>query len=156
MVRNHVTRDQYIRRETAVSVAINTALSLAFYLVVFGRSGQVPLWGLGAYVFDFVPQGFMIGLMATLVPSALARKALGQGRITAIPQGPASPGCPIRRALLVGATSAGIGAGCAAAASAVAGATTIDWHLGLLLKLAFGATLAALVTPLGLAETLGR
>lgn len=156
MVRKHVTREQYIRRETAVSVAINTALSLAFYLAVFGRSAPVPLWGLGAYVFDFVPQGFMIGLMATLVPSALARKALGQGRITASPPAPSSRQNLIGRALLFGAAGAGIGVGGAAAASALAGATTIGWGPGLLLKLAFGAALAARVTPLGLAATLGK
>ncbi|QOV93645.1 hypothetical protein [Novosphingobium sp. ES2-1] len=59
----------YIRRETAVSIAVNVALSAAFFIAVFGTGRDVPVWSVGGYVFDFAPQGFMIGLMATLVPA---------------------------------------------------------------------------------------
>jgi hypothetical protein len=84
-----MTTAAYIRRETGVSMVINAVLTLAFFLIVFGRSGPVPVWGVGAYVFDFVPQGFMIGLMGSLVPGALAGKARRAGKVAAL--GVASP-----------------------------------------------------------------
>jgi hypothetical protein len=38
---------RYIRRETLVSIAINTTLSLVFFAAVFGFGGAVPVWGVG-------------------------------------------------------------------------------------------------------------
>ena len=64
----------YIRRETLVSMVINGVLSLAFFIAVFGRTSPVALWGMGHWVFDFIPQSFMIALMSTLVPGALTAK----------------------------------------------------------------------------------
>ena len=61
-------------RETAISVAINTALSAAFFVVVFGTRHPVQL---AAYGTDFPMQAFMIALMGSLVPSLLLRRRMG-------------------------------------------------------------------------------
>lgn len=147
---------RYIARETAVSVAINTALSLVFFLIIFGRAGAVPVWGPGSYVFDFAPQGFVIALMATLVPGLLLRKALARGDLEPASGAPGQAGSLLLRALAVGALGAGVGTGGAAALLALPGAPTIGWGAALAAKLAFGAGLAWVVTRLGLRAVLAK
>jgi hypothetical protein len=67
---------RYIRRETLVSIAINTTLSLVFFAAVFGFGGGA---GMGrAICFRFRAASFMIGLMSMLVPGILAGRALGK------------------------------------------------------------------------------
>lgn len=147
----------YIRRETAVSTAINVALSAAFFVAVFGTGGKVPVWGMGGYVFDFGPQGFMIGLMATLVPGLMVRKALWQGKVPVIQGASRLPAAVLPRAVLCGVFGAVCGMAGAGAVLLVGGATQLDWLPALLAKLAFGAALALVVTPAGLrAELIKR
>lgn len=43
---------RYIRRETLVSMAINTALSLVFLVGVLGFGARQSVWGAGHYAFD--------------------------------------------------------------------------------------------------------
>lgn len=71
----------YLARETFASAVINAVISVGFFLLVFGGVHPVPVWGIGNYAFDFLPQSFAIGLMATLVPGLMCRKALAHGRI---------------------------------------------------------------------------
>jgi hypothetical protein len=142
----------YIRRETCVSMAINTALTLAFFLAVFGRAGPVPVW---TWVRDFLPQGFMIALMATLVPGALAGKALRAGRLAPLDRAGPLPRNLFARALLLALASALAAAALAAAFAALTGLATLAYATALGIKLAFAAGLAALITPAGLRAALG-
>ncbi|HQS69701.1 MAG: hypothetical protein B7Y36_14335 [Novosphingobium sp. 28-62-57] len=147
----------YIRRETAVSTAINVVLSGAFFLVVFGLRGPVPVWSAGGYVFDFGPQGFMIGLMATLVPGLLARKARASGKVRQMDGTSALPAAIAVRAILCGTVGATAGMGGSAVLLWASGAAQLDWLTALLIKLLFGAVLAIIVTPAGLrAELIKR
>lgn len=145
-----MTAIAYIRRETFVSILINTGLSALFFLAVFGRSGPVPVWGAGGFVFDFGPQGFMIGLMATLVPGGLARKAVRSGRVGVLDGHARLPRRLVLRAMLCGPVGGVAGMAISAALLAVAGVAMLAWWPALLAKLAFGAMLAAIVTPAGL------
>lgn len=144
----------YIRRETLVSIAINTSLRLIFFVAVFGWGRAVPIWGLGHYVADFGPQGFMIGLMATLVPGA--RAARRSGTVAAWPGISRLPRSLIVRAVLTGLFGVAGGAGIAAVLFAGLGLSTIDFVPALVGKLCFGAGLAALVTPPGLHAALAE
>lgn len=72
----------YIRRETGVSIVINSVLSLLFFFLVFGMDDPIPVWGMGQWVFDFLPQSFMIALMSTLVPGYLTAKKLKAGQLS--------------------------------------------------------------------------
>ena len=137
----------YLIRETLVSVVINTALSLAFFLLVFGRRDPVTVWGVGNYVFDFIPQSFMIALMSTLVPGLLAirRRRAGLVERTAPPKW--LPRRLVPRALVAGLLAAVIGTGVVAILLGALGLQTLEWTLALAFKLAYGGTLAAVVTP---------
>ena len=73
--------DAYIRRETRISMAINAMLSLLIFLAVFGLRQPVKSWGVGQWVFDFLPQSFMIALMSVLIPGMLARQKLQKGAL---------------------------------------------------------------------------
>ena len=74
-----LTTAAYIRREILVSAVINGTFSALAFTLVFGGLEQVPLWGVGNWVFDFLLQGFMVALMATLVPGILARRKIKAG-----------------------------------------------------------------------------
>ncbi len=146
----------YIRRETMISMAINAALSLAFYLAVFHVTDRVLLWGLGNWVFDFVPQGFMIGLMSTLVPGALTAGRLRRGEVLYLDS---TTGLPRRlgiRALLLALTSAVGGTIVMAAAMQAVDIQQLGAISAGVLKVIYGAALAAIVTPIGLGAALAR
>jgi hypothetical protein len=65
-----------IARETAISMAINSALNLGFSLLAFGSKAEVPVWGVGGLLFDLLPTSFMITLMGSVVPSLINRRHL--------------------------------------------------------------------------------
>lgn len=61
------------------SAFINAAISLLFYLAVFGFAGEVVVPGWKGFAFDFIPQSLAVGLMAALVPGLLARRRICTG-----------------------------------------------------------------------------
>jgi hypothetical protein len=144
----------YIRRETLVSAVINTVLSFAFFCLVFGIGRRVAVWGLGGYVFDFGPQAFMIALMATLVPGALARNALRKGHVAPWTGGSRLPAGLLPRALVMAVVSTAIAVAAIAGLLMAAGWTMLTPPFALLTKLAFGALLALVATPPGLRAAL--
>jgi len=149
-------RQAYIRRETAVSVAINAVLSLLFFLLVFGRLNAVPVWGIGKWVFDFLPQSFMIALMSTLVPGALASRAVVAEKVAA--DGPVTrlPSRLVVRALLLAVASAALGTLLVAGFVALSGRAEIPHMTALVVKIAYGAVLSSIITPIGLRPVLAR
>src|SRR6202044_755112 len=79
----HPLRAKYLASETAVSMAINTAISVGFAWLVFHGHDHVPSSGPGGLVLDAAPQTFMITLMSTLVPSLITRKRMHSGHLDA-------------------------------------------------------------------------
>ena len=148
------TAATYIRRETAISIVINMALTALFFGVVFGLVRPVPVWGPGCYVFDFLPQGFMIGPMATLVPGALAIRARRAGKVARWPVAPPLPRGLWARALVLASCGAAAGVAIAAGVLWLAGLDQLPVVGALCAKLAFAAILAAMVTPLALKAVL--
>ena len=146
----------YIRKETLVSMMINGVLSAVFFLLVFGMAASVPAWGVGNWVFDFLPQSFMITLMSTLVPGALTAKRLKSGEIQAGTHVSHLPRSLLLRALLLAALAAVIGTGLVAAVVTLTGATALVWLPALGVKVAYGIALGAIVTPFGLRAALSR
>lgn len=128
-----------IARETAISIVINLAFSLGFFLLIFGGTGPVTVWGMGQLAFDNAIQAFMIALMSTLVPGALLLRRL--------------PGSLVVRAALAGLAAAVIGGGALAAILSLGDVAALAWRDALILKLTFGAVIAAIVTPICLRAT---
>ena len=132
--------DKTVRKHVLQSTAINAALSIAFFLAVFGVPGRALAWAApDRLALDFLPQAGMIGLMSALVPSLIVRRELGAvhacrstRRIVAAAGGWALV------ALLVGAGAAGL--------AHVYGVPTIGGWQALLMKTLFGAALGAGVT----------
>ncbi len=129
-----------IARETAISTVINGLMSLAFFLLIFGRQGPVAVWGPGNLALDNVVQAFMIALMSTLVPGALLRRRLGLkgGRELLV------------RAAITAVIASILAAGLAALVFAGGEIDALPWAGALRFKLALGASVAAIVTPIGL------
>jgi hypothetical protein len=141
-----------INRETIVSAIVNAVISVGFFLLVFGRNGEVSAWGAASYAFDFVPQSFAIGFMAALVPALLTRKAFNSARIRSI----ATPAWSISaiglRALLSGLAAMTIGSSLCAGALWLSGAETIAYWPAFAAKVLYGAVLGALMTRITLAR----
>src|SRR6202044_797914 len=102
----HPLRAKYLASETAVSMAINTAISVGFAWLVFHGHDHVPSSGPGGLVRDAAPQTFMIALMSTLVPSLVTRKRMHSGHLDTWLGGPPGgspvpPGRIILRALML-------------------------------------------------------
>lgn len=151
-----MTQDVYIRKETLVSMVINGVLSAFFFLLVFGLAESVAVWGMGNWVFDFLPQSFMITLMSTLVPGALTAKRLKAGVIEPGSFGTRLPRSLLLRALLLAVLAAAIGTALVAGLAVLAGVKEMGLAQALSFKVAYGIALGAAVTPIGLRAALSR
>lgn len=127
-----------IFRETLVSVAINVAISIAFFFAVFGLAAPIDGASFGR---DFLPQAFMVALMGTLIPSLLIRRGSG----TAI-----AP--VVLRSLLLALAALALAGGGAWLFFARGG--TVEPYAGLFMKIIFAALLSAVVTPVAIHQTL--
>jgi hypothetical protein len=133
--------ERLIRRERLASTGINAALSAAFFLCVFGTEVRPLAFAAPDNLArDFLPQGGVIALMATLVPSLLMRRALrgtgrdvpSTGRILALAVVSIGGGLAISGLLMLACLygrSAGIG-----------------WTSAFVMKVGFGGLLGTLVT----------
>jgi hypothetical protein len=146
----------YVRRETVISLVINTVLSMLFYALVFGRQDPVEAWGLGQWVFDFVPQSFMIALMSVAVPGALTAGRLRAGAVMPLDRPTRLPRNLLARALLLAVASAIVGTAIVAALVRLTGLEVIPATAALVAKAGYGALLAMIVTPIGLRAALAR
>ncbi|UAJ09087.1 hypothetical protein [Polymorphobacter megasporae] len=144
----------YLQRETRLSIAINSVLSLLFYIGFFPPFAAVALAWTGGLGFDFIPQSFAITLMSVLVPGFLTRRRLAAGLIAPLPGRSPLPQMLVLRAILMAAIAAGVGALVGAIVAAVGGAATLPWLAGAAIKIAYGAALAAIVTPIGVRAAL--
>lgn len=145
---------RYIRRETRLSMAINAALSLGFYVLFFGISGRVPIAGWSGFAADFVPQSFAITLMSVLVPGVLAARAMAAGRLAPQAGRTILPRSLLLRALLMAVAAASAAAGVAVAVWWIGQGATIGWTAGAAVKIVYGAFVGWIVTPIGLAAAL--
>lgn len=144
----------YIRREAAIGFAINAGLSAAFFLLVFGRGGPVPVWGMAGLVGDCLPQGFMVGLMSSAIPGLLARRQRRSGRLAALSGTVRGPQGLLLRSLLFAALSAALLVLMATALAMATGGIAAGWWAALAMKVAAGGMLGAAVTAIGLRATL--
>ena len=136
----------YLARETLISALINGAISVTFFLGVFGRSDPVTVWGIGNFAFDFLPQSFAVGFMATLVPGLLCRRWMLSGGNRAASLIRPTVGSVFSRALLHGFAAVGAGVALCSLALWLSGVHTIPNAPAFVLKVAYGAALGAVVT----------
>ncbi len=129
-----------VRRETGISIVINTILSIAFFLGVFGLARPAPLAALGP---DFLPQSFMVALMGCLVPGVLVRRRL-RGPLRDV----------VVRALVIAAAALVVAGGGAWALCLAFAPAALPPAAALAVKALFGAALAAVTTPIAVRAAL--
>ena len=122
-----------IVRETIISVIVNTAMSIAFFLVVFGMKAPIRL---GDMELDFLPQTFMVALMGTLVPPLLLRRKSG-----------AAVQPIVVRSFLAAVVSLALAGGAAYAICRGNAGITLRPASALVMRAAYGAMLTLIVTP---------
>lgn len=137
---------RYVLREALLSAAINAAISIGFFLAVFGRGNTIAVWGIGNLAFDNLVQSFAVALMSALVPALLARLAQRKGKV-------GSPGAPVpgvgrvfARALAWAVAAAAAGGGSLAALLWLSGAEVLPALPLFFAKTLYGAALGAFVT----------
>jgi hypothetical protein len=145
---NVLPRKAYVAREVAVSGAINGVFSLGFFAALFWGLDPVPVWGAGEFVFDFIPQGFAIGLMATLVPGLLALRAGNSDRVEAALLAGVDKVAVARRALVHAMLAALFGTSIFAASFELTGLEAIPQITAVVLKVVYGVALGAIITRL--------
>lgn len=146
----------YIRRETAISIVINVAISLALFVLIFGRSEAIAVWGPGNYAFDLIPQSFMVALMSVLVPGALAARKLRAQQVEHSLARSRLPANRVVRALVLAGSAAASILVIVWPLLAFSAIEQIGWWPALISKLAIGGLVAAAVTPVGLRVELAR
>lgn len=148
------SRESLVRRETLASALINGTISLGFFLAVFGGSSPIAVPSVGNYAFDFLPQSFVVGLMASLVPGFLARRAIVSGRMSGFALAAPAAGAIVRQAVVTALVTLAAGAVVALLTLVASRTGTIGHGTGLVLKIAYGAALGALTTRLTLSRLL--
>lgn len=142
---------RYLLVETTISVVINSALSLFFAWVVFGKLEVIELAGPAGLAMDFLPQTFMVALMSTLVPTLLTRKRVRQSRIAALATAPMSlPRNVLLRALLVAVVAVLVLGGAAMLLTPMLVAGPMPQRSAYALKVAYGALISVPITLLAL------
>lgn len=71
----------YVKKESLLSFVINSVLSLVFLYLVFYPVESLPVWGVDGLLLDSLIQGFVIGLMASLVPTVITSKRVAGGKL---------------------------------------------------------------------------
>jgi hypothetical protein len=119
---------------------------------VFWGLKRIDLWGPHGLALDFVPQTFMITLMSVLVPTALTRKRLREGRIAGYASTRATrwPRSIWARALLIAAALTVMLGGAAVWILSASWNGPLPYWRAFPLKLLYGALVALIATPLGL------
>lgn len=136
--------ERLIRRETRASTVINAVLSAVFFLAVFGTQARVLSFGPPDQLArDFLPQGGVIALMATVVPALLVRRALRKENQTVRPAGAIL--AQAARSVATGLT-----------VSAVLMVIGVDWVAAFAAKVMFGGLLGATITRWSLRRLFGQ
>jgi hypothetical protein len=143
---------RYIVGETAVSVVINSLLSLGFALGVSHGLRSMPLWGVPGMAFDFIPQVFMITFATTLAVTLATRARLRRNRVSPICRPLAgalgrAPKLALVRALVFSAAAVLVVAPLSIAALRALGITSLAPVSFVAFKVIYGAALAATLAP---------
>lgn len=149
------TLDRLLRGEQAVSAAINAVLSAAFFALVFGISqGTLATGAPDRLALDFLPQGLMVSLMASLVPALVMRAKLRKAGLIGAGEGPETG--EIARTVCLGVL-AGLASAAALAALALFGPLdAVPCLPALVVKIVYGAGLGLVCTRFALTRLYAR
>lgn len=128
-----------LAREAAISAVINAAISAGFFFAMFGLAAPVPVWGVGNFAFDFLPQSLAVTFFASFVPSLLAGKAIASDSMPTLP-------VLFAQSLARGLAALAIGGAIWAALLWGIGVEQIAATSALVLKVLYGLLLGAAVT----------
>jgi hypothetical protein len=142
----------YLVRETALSVAINSALSFLFaWFAAHGRS-ELPLWGARGVAVDFVPQLLMMMFATTLAVTFLTRKRIRAGALAPLTPAPGGlfarlPRNALLRAVVIALLVASIMWPASIAAMQLLGVHGIAAVAFIVMKVIYGAGLTVIISP---------
>jgi hypothetical protein len=144
-----------VGRECIISGLVNALIGLGFFLALFGLSEPVGVWGIGNYVFDFLPQGFAVAFFGSFVPSILASRAVRNRGIASDFRDMPTIAAFLRTSVMKGVVASLVGTALFAGLFWLIGLQELDVIPALSTKLAYGALLGGSVTFLSLRRLVG-
>lgn len=142
----------YVRKQTAVSIVITMAISAGFFLVIFGNTDPIAVWAPDNLALDFLPQSGAAAFMAAQVPALQARAAIAKGRLPGTPPTVASI---VVRAIMLALLALGLG-GVVIGTLKLTGSAVFPWATAFAIKVAYGALLGLIITPLAVRAVLPK
>lgn len=143
-------RRALLRTELRIAILVNAALSIGFFLLVFG-------WRDAAardLAIDFLPQTFGVTFLGTLIPSLITLRKIALGRI--VPAGPVpTRGRHVLRIIAWAVGAVIILGGSAAALFTAFAPPMVPPLVGVTTKAVYGGLVGALITPPILRAALG-
>ncbi|WP_343525462.1 hypothetical protein [Sphingomonas sp.] len=130
-----------LAKEAAISATINAVITLGFYFGMFHGLAAVPVWGIGGFAYDFLPQSFMVTLMGTAIPGMIWSRrragALARPLVVAV----------LARVLAFAVAALVLGSGAWLLVLWASGAAWIGFMPGLAIKIVYSVALSLVVTP---------
>ncbi|MCO5794862.1 MAG: hypothetical protein HEQ21_18765 [Blastomonas sp.] len=136
-------RRAYLRKQTIISIVITMAISAGFFLLVFGRTDPIAVWGPDNLALDFLPQSGAASFMAALMPALQTRSAIAKGTL---PGTPPSVESIVLRAVMLAVLALALGGGVIGLLT-LSGIAVFPWTTAFAIKVAYGALLGLIITP---------
>ena len=154
-----ISANDYIKRETFIGAIVNGILVSSVFCLMFGVRAPVPVWGMGQFAFDFVPQTFIMVIACSLVASMMAKSAKLKGKIgtEGLRNGlPFLPKNLFLRCLLIGVTASTIVSTVMAMIFWMVDATTLNWSIAFTLKASLAVIISAIATNIAITKALNE
>lgn len=143
---------EYVRKQTITSIVITMAISAGFFMLVFGSTDPIAVWAPDNLALDFLPQSGAAAFMAALVPALQTRAAIAKGKL---PGTATSIASIVVRAIMLALLALGL-AGVVIVALKLSGIAVFPWGPAFAIKVAYGALLGLIITPLAVRALLPK
>ena len=158
MKRNTLARRaQYVLREVVIAIAINSIFSAVFAYIVFGDRSRVDLWGWNGLAVDFVPQTFILTVMTVVATTLVTRQSIRSGKVSVHSVGKTLQWLPVNlgaRSVLLGVAATILFGGLVVCALSALWSGANEFAAVLLIKVTYGAIVAALVAWIAIERAL--
>jgi len=152
-----IATTNYMSRELVKGHVVNLTLGLCVFLFLFKVFAPVEVWGEGSYLFDIAATALIVGVLASLVPSLVAKTDIRKKKVIQ----DFDLRIPLPSNLLIHAVAVGLCLMLAVTPFAylifkVLNVETISWWMALVLKVLFLLMLGDITIRLALKRALAK
>ena len=156
---DETVRERYVAREMLIAIVINAIFSAVFTYVTFGEQSSVQLWGWYGVAIDFVPQTLALTVITVVAATNVTRQAIKREKISIQLAPRWASWLPDNlgvRAIVLGIAATVVFGGLANGVLIAFPDDAISYGSVLLLKILYGAVVAAIVALTALRKALSE